>query len=309
MSNNDDYADLTAIKGIGPARQQWLRTTLGVRTYNDLAVLSADDIEARLKAEGQVASRNEIERWIVQAQELASADLLSQMESVGTEAGGKVAFPAKEGEWKPFASFVVEFQAWQNAGQAEEQRTKVHYMEGDIEETWSGLVSERLCQWMLDQLGEKAQLGETAEQQRPDAVKQAEPETMEISQIRIYRPPHTESPIAIAKADQPFPSSIKGEEPFACEVSFALTRPVAAEVAEMPVTYRVQFYASNRSTGARAHLGDTGPDALVEGELAYTARLPSVTLSPGSYRLQVVVTLQGAHVIPGHLEVPLLQVV
>ncbi|MCK4471724.1 MAG: hypothetical protein KAW49_08045, partial [Anaerolineae bacterium] len=64
--------DLTVIKGIGPARQQWLRESFNVRTYGDLAVLSADEIESRLKAEGRIASRSEIEQWIARAQELAA---------------------------------------------------------------------------------------------------------------------------------------------------------------------------------------------------------------------------------------------
>ena len=38
--------DLTAIKGIGPARQQWFKESLNVSTYEDLAALSAEEVEA-----------------------------------------------------------------------------------------------------------------------------------------------------------------------------------------------------------------------------------------------------------------------
>jgi predicted flap endonuclease-1-like 5' DNA nuclease len=65
--------DLTAVKGIGPARRRWLREAMSVHSYQDLAGTSAPDIEARLKAEGQVISKTEIGRWVAQAQGLALA--------------------------------------------------------------------------------------------------------------------------------------------------------------------------------------------------------------------------------------------
>ena len=55
--------DLTVISGIGKARQEWLRKTFHVRTLLDLAKLSADDIEAKLKRyflmQNTISKRNE----------------------------------------------------------------------------------------------------------------------------------------------------------------------------------------------------------------------------------------------------------
>ena len=71
-STEKAYDDLTAIKGIGPIRQRWLRESLHVRTYLDLTSFPANEIEARLKADGQqVPPRSAIEKWLVEAQELA----------------------------------------------------------------------------------------------------------------------------------------------------------------------------------------------------------------------------------------------
>jgi predicted flap endonuclease-1-like 5' DNA nuclease len=145
-SSDREDDDLTVIKGIGPARQQWLRGSLGVRTYRDLAALSTDEIESYLKAEGQIVSRSDIEQWIARAQELAAAADLSS---------GRVDSPTSEGEWQPFASFVVEFQAREVKRRAEEQRTTIHHMEADKGEAWPGIEGERLCQWMLEQVSEK----------------------------------------------------------------------------------------------------------------------------------------------------------
>jgi hypothetical protein len=69
-TSNKKRDDLTEINGIGPVRQEWLRESLDVYTFRDLAVLSVDEIESRLKTEGKIISRSEIEAWIDQAQEL-----------------------------------------------------------------------------------------------------------------------------------------------------------------------------------------------------------------------------------------------
>ena len=55
------HDDLTILQGIGPARQQWLRASFGVRTFADLAALSPAAIEQRLKEDGQIARRLLIE--------------------------------------------------------------------------------------------------------------------------------------------------------------------------------------------------------------------------------------------------------
>jgi hypothetical protein len=128
-------ADLTGVKGIGPARQQWLRTRLGVRTYADLAALNPQDVHARLKEDGQITSLAVIESWIAHAAQLAG--------QAGTPT------PAPDKAWRPFASFVVEFQSHATSG---EVRTTVHHMEADLTEKWAGIQQEALCRWMLAQI-------------------------------------------------------------------------------------------------------------------------------------------------------------
>jgi hypothetical protein len=305
--------DLTAIKGIGPARQQWLRESLGVHTYRDLAALSVSVIGSRLKAEQQVVSLAEIGRWIAQAQELAKAaddpsGRRPEAEGPGTEASAKSL--AGRTEWQPFASFVVEFQARQVEGQAAERRTTVHYMEVDRSKTWPGIEGEQLCQWMLGQAGERVQRGPEPEEGAPIEARPvaSPPVTVEITQIQAFQPPKTRTPIGIGRAGQPFSGFVRSDEPFELVVSFALAGPAATEIAKKQVTYRAQFYARRRPTGERAHLGDTEPGALVEGDLTYTTKLPQAALGPGVYRLWALVTLQSTPPSMGQFEVPLLQV-
>jgi hypothetical protein len=312
--------DLTTIKGIGPARQKWLRQSLDVRTFQDLAALSGDEIESQLKAEGRTVLRDEIEEWIAQAQDHVARHLRSDgvVESA-IEAGVEGHSPAEESAWKPFASFVVEFQARRVASGAEEQRTAVHYVEADRTEVWPGVTGERLWQWMLDQVGEKLYSEpEESRAEKPGARDagplagvqpiSVSPATVTITQLGAFQPPQTEAPNAVGRAGQPFQGYVRGGASFALKASFELVEPDAAEARNEHRTYRAQFYAHNPATGTTTFMGTTEPKTLVKGQSSYSAVLPAVSLPPGIYRLRVMVTLQGTPRALGFLEVPLLQV-
>jgi hypothetical protein len=60
--------------------------------------------------------------------------------------------PSNNDDWKPFASFVVEFQMRTHTDQRAEHRTKAHHIEEDTCAHWPGLESTQLCQWMLQQV-------------------------------------------------------------------------------------------------------------------------------------------------------------
>lgn len=224
-------------------------------------------------------------------------------------ARGKANPSTGKGEWKPFASFVIEFQARKIKGRAEEKRSTVHYMEADKSETWSGIEAERSLQWMLDQLGEKVQqepMKETPSKARPA---EAPPVTVRITDIQAFQPPETEKSIGVGQAGRPFPGSLRSGESFALEVSFGLAGLAEAAIAEQQVVYTAQFHACNVSAGGITHLGNTEPDTLAAGKISYKAMLPEASLPPGLYRLRTLVRLKGAPAIPGYLEVPMLHVV
>jgi len=316
-SNASKSDDLTVIKGIGPARQRWLRESFNVGTFRDLAALSVDEIESRLKDEKQIVARNEIEAWIVQAQELAlTAAQPSPQDLVPAAVNAEEDDTVSTGrsEWKPIASFVVEFQARVVESRAEEYLTRVHHVETDIDATWPGIESKALCQWMLEQMGEKA-LPKKSEERRAEEPLAGLPPTpgapvrVDVTQIRLFQPPDAATPTGISQADQPFPGFIKSSQPLALEASLALGELAGVDLTKGVVTYLAQFYARDLSTGVRIHLGDSMPGRLAEEKLDYTAMLPEATLSPGVYRLQVLATLQEVPAVPGLLDVPLLQVV
>jgi hypothetical protein len=313
--------DLTAIRGIGVTREQWLRESLNVHTFRDLATLSADEIESKLKAEGRAVHRNEIEEWLAQAREWAGNDLPSpQFEESAVEADTTANSPAVEGAWKALASFVVEFQVRRvSEGREVEKRTTAHHVEADKSEEWPGIEGEQLRQWMLEQVGEKlppepekevpveepVRLAQVAEAQPGAGL----PATVAVARLRAFQPSRTKVPSAVGEAGQPFHGCVRGNETFALEASFELAGPAAVEAASERRTYSLQFYARDLSTRASTHLGSTPPDRLVEDKLSYTAVLPEIILPPGMYRLQAVATIQSTPPVLGYLEVPLLQVV
>ena len=152
-SSNRECDDLTLIKGIGEATDRWFRQSFKTQTFRDLAALSSGEIEARLKDSGRTTSRNKIEEWLVQARDLAGMSTRAPQrsgQSGNAQGAEKPRSPSGEGKWKPFASFIVEFQAYELAGQKTEQRTTVHRMEnGGESASWPGIEEEQLCRWML----------------------------------------------------------------------------------------------------------------------------------------------------------------
>ena len=122
-TKKEKYDDLTEIKGIGLHRQQWLKKSFGVCTFSDLAALTVDEIETRLKAERSGVGRKTIEVWIDEAKALADvASPEQELEAESVESGGRASFPSGETKWNSLASFRVDFQTRQAADRGEEQR-------------------------------------------------------------------------------------------------------------------------------------------------------------------------------------------
>lgn len=321
-----EFDNLTVIKGIGAKTQKWLRQSFKIHTFGDLAALSADEVESQFKAEGRIISRNVLDEWIAQAgraaEELAA---IHSPASRGTEilqskpdpkaANSDTAYklqvehrPAKK-DWKPVASFVVEFQHRSANGQTE-QRTTVHHMEDDKDVAWSGIEREQLQRWMLERLPTMTEEVEKRNERGPGIRASATalpPVNVQITQVRLLQSPETDTPL-FARG-QAYPGFIDGAKSFTLETTFNLSGPGAADTAKTHSPFVAQIYAHNLSTAENTHLGDTPPDSLADSKFSYTARLAEATLAPGIYRFDCLASLQGVLVPPGHQRLPRLQVV
>ncbi|MGD8992843.1 MAG: hypothetical protein PVI00_15410 [Desulfobacterales bacterium] len=305
------YDDLTEIKGIGMHRQQWLKRSFGVSTFSDLAALTVDEVETRLKAEKSGVGRKTIEVWIDKAKALAEAASPEQeLEAPTVESGGGASLLSGEIEWSSLASFQVDFQTRQAEDRVEEQRTQVHHIETDSLEKWSGIQTDRLFQWIQNQLNEiikekPAKEPPTAELLSSETLPS---QKLAVTYVRVFQPPKAETPIGSAPAGRPFPGMLKADQPFTLQAGFELDKLAADEAAGSKVTYKAEFHARNRSTGAKHHLGNSKPKSFVAGRVSYDTVLPKVRLNPGHYSLGVLVTIQSRTSSIGHLELPLLKV-
>jgi hypothetical protein len=316
-SNEKIYDDLTAITGIGPARQRWLREAFGIRTYQDLAALSANQIESQLKADRQIASRSAIEAWPIQAREFATSAGRSStpaLESADERFTKEANSLTREDGWKDLAQFVVVFQTREVEGQVEERRTAVHHMEKDTGTHWPGIESKKLCYWILDQIRDQVELKpeeyDLTQPQPAEAPSAAKSHAeVKITQIRVFQPPQSETPTQSIEPGKPFYGSVKGSSPFTLEVAFELAGPAAADIAREQVECNAQSYVYDQAKATSILLGDTGPNTFEEEKFAYTFTLPEATLQQANYRLWVLVTPQAGLAVPDFLEVPTFEVV
>jgi hypothetical protein len=290
--------DLTVIEGIGAQRERLLREALGIRTYEALATLSAADVESRLRAEGQVASRSVIEVWIARARELAK--------------GGKSA----QQDWRPFAQFVVEFQRRDAKAGAKQPvvryRTQVHGIEADETKRWAGIDGERLCAWMLrsaniESMPEERESAPVESDAEPGAASSLT--AFEMTEIRLFQLPEAETPHGLSVRGRPFSGTVRGEEPFASEVSFALTEEAASAEAKRGRRYQIELVAEDLATAASTPLGKTTSVMVTPDTLSYTTVLPEATLPAGVYRLSVLASRENDGVVSEFLGAPLLRVV
>lgn len=233
-------------------------------------------------------------------------------ESAPIEVEGNLPLSVQDGTWNTFASFAIELQNKQVEGRVE-QRTIVRHIEANTVRICSEIESNslhdsfasQLQQWIQSQIGESMQPEPEAEQS--DVTTSV---TAQIAQLALFQPPQSRMPAIVNRAGQGFSSFVQSGELFALAITFQLTGLKVANIAKQRIRYSAQAYARHRVTGAIASLGDTEATLLVQERPFYTALLPETTLQqPGLYRLQVLVTFQGATLPPAFFDVPMLQVI
>ncbi len=308
--------DLTRIKGIGPSRQKWFRDALGVTSFGQLAQLSPEVIETALREEGRIVSRSAIEEWIMEADRFASGE-----RGVATWSGG----PFRNDGWRPFASFVVEFQE-RKVDDHVEQRTLVHHMESAEEQTlihemdegakaktWPGLESRQLCSWMIRRLDTGKRRKEAVARTVEPGAAGAPPAAAQIEMklLRIYQPVDTTTPLLIGSAERNVPVSgvLKGSEPFAVEAVFGMEEGSATATGIRSGSCVTTFYLRNIATGSRQQLGEPCRKSPLPGENSCLVELGAPAIPPGPYQLTAVVILQGGGCGLGSMDSSPLQVV
>jgi hypothetical protein len=320
MHSQDHEPDaLTAIKGIGEVKQRWLQDA-GIQSLQDLAARSVDELERALAATGRHVPRGELESWIEQAQALTkispspvAVEAVVERETQAVSASEQAIQPSPNNGWKAVARFMVEFQTLAAPGGEgfEPYRTAANHVMRDGDQIlkrqiWPGLQSEQLCQWMLEQLGEKSPAATPTD---TDASVVNAPVQVEITALQIIQPPDRGSPLELSRPNQPAQALIHRGMPLALVALFVLAGKGAANAPYQDTHYRAQFYLRDQITGTHLHLGDAAPAPLVAGRSMYQARIEVASLQAGLYRLWVVVLLSSKPPAVASLEVPLLHVI
>jgi hypothetical protein len=297
-SSGNSYDDLTVIKGIGKAREKWLRDTFKIHTYRDLTDLSVSKIESQLKAEGKIVSRNAIEGWIKEANEfipeVAASERIDDRPTPGDMARNLNSSGHQNG-WKPFATFLVYFQKRENKEQEIAFQTLVHYMEEDRETSWSGIEINGISAWLLRQISDHVDYSndvaptkiEEPEESAQKALSNAE---IKIDQVRIFQPAGADTPAHQFETEQLLKGELESNRPFRLEVDFALTGESAREVSKEGIACMARCYEYDNNTKASALLAEAKHLNLKAEKLTYTIDLPEASLSSGDYRLVVMVT-------------------
>lgn len=313
--------DLTAIRGIGVTKRQWLEA-VGICTVQDLAQLTADTLKAQLKAQGYAVARSDIERWIIQAQAWMDApDLAESPAAIAEDVDRSVppetpSLPAAEPgsvpspapmsaptvEWLPTASFAVEFQSCYGTAGTEYQAI-VRSLTTGRTEIWQGYELGQLQPWLWQQLGLNGPIASAVERQTPSVP----PLPVEVTQLRIVQPGQTAQPLIADQAEPVFTGTLLADQPFWVEVTVDI--PVTAIAELSTLLYRVGCQARHLASGTVCQLGEMQLSQPFSGGSTCVLVLPEARLQqPGAYRLQVAATIDNLPATTGYFKVPVLEV-
>lgn len=309
------FDDYTAIRGIGPARQKWLRDSFAIHTYRELAALTESEIEAKLKAEGKIVSREAIKSWLEQARDLIP-EIEAGQEMVGEPVAGelteKLNSAGHKNGWSPFASFLVYFQTQDKDSSQSSYQTLVHHMEADRESNWPGIAVNQLTAWMLDQIGDLVDVSEVMDGLEMEYPGAPAPESkiaadIKIDRVSIFQPVSAGEPVYQVEAGQSIEGELAGSQPFRFVVDFSLIGRNSEDLAEQGITCLARCYEYDNQTSSSALLTESAPANLEAGKLDYTFEIPEASLPPGDYSMWVVVTTnQTKRLMPNFLELPVL---
>jgi hypothetical protein len=258
---------LTKIKGIGPARQKWFVEAFDASSFADLAALSVDDIETRLKADGRRVSRSEIKEWLTQANTLAG-----------------------EKTWKTLATFVVNYQASQLPDGNLEFQTTAHFIEKDKNKIWSEIQQEQICEWMESQF-ELPQLKSSSTQQSTLPDKPAlttYPLQVTANQVRLRQSPNYEVTTNLLEEDRIFLGHVSQEHAINLELDFQIRDHSGNEVWAAPDDYQVQCHVHNLRTGDTSVLGMKGGNLGDDERTVQSVSLSELTVMPGIYEMELL---------------------
>lgn len=217
---------------------------------------------------------------------------------------------ARKDEWRPIATFVVEFELRGGDEAPAERRTRAHHHEAMLDKSWAGFVRVELCDWIAAQL--QGQLDSVYAQQAQGVARRAQeqpgsPATdWHLDGVRLCRAGNA-APIAMPyDRGRCTPALLAAGSPFVIELELARSATGSHALAQVH-GYRVR--AHNRDTRSNLELGSA---PLVDHDHASRKTLSlnvSALTIPGSYRLECVPLTADGALDTAVIAIPLLQIV
>jgi hypothetical protein len=326
LDTNKKFDDLTVIKGIKTTRQQWLRESLNIETYGQLASLSSEKIISQFKKDQRkpLPSRDDVEQWIADARKLATADLTSLQvkDPKEIQPAAISEYSSALPNWNSIGAFFVQLQIRKVEEEKIEERVMAKHIPVAENGTWleedpqkepveftDDRQGEHFYDWMRAQVISKfdkenhviARYAETT-------LQEAQQINLDVTKLSVYQPPNTLVPLGIVEKGKLFNGFIIGNEAFNIEISIELSSTPSSDIHIKGTRFKVRCYAYSRSTGKQLNLGDTKPEPLIKNKLAYTTILKEAILPPGMYLLKVIPELMGSVNTIGLFEFPFFQV-
>ena len=326
-----EYDDLSVISGIGPVRQRWLRDSLDVSTFRGLAMLSASMATEQLKADGHNIPAGELEKWIAAAQEKLREKPDSPKIGWQPFAAFVVEFQARDvadnsSERRTVAHYMEgdKEQVWSGL----EGKELCRWILSNLGEYISTEVSESDVLEEATTEDEPSASAETATVilAEPDeattlAVEEAElgarskvekaplgrqPVIISVQQLRINQPSYSQTTITAGRIKKLFAGDILSDTLFHLEARFA-TQIEASNGRDLEqIGYHAEFYARDRSSGENLFLGESEQEKLFADKANYVTSLSELILPAGTYRIEVLVTVETSPPARGYLAAPLL---
>jgi predicted flap endonuclease-1-like 5' DNA nuclease len=336
---NESTGDLTQIKGIGPAKRQWLQDELEISSIQDLARASANQIYRRLRDAGHSISQNEIRNWMAQAeaalekksaQEITPERPETDADSSPTKSGS-LALPGKvsQGElpssgqkvelhsgrddWSTLATFSVAFQSRAIEG-GQEVQTVARHLEQDNSRAWPGLNNEGVQLWMLEQIQvvTSTSKSSTVPAKISAASAKQELQQFQVKYIYLVQPNQTGSPIVFNPEAKTVLGCLSADRSFSLEFLIGhgkhQTQPLDFQESFSPC--RIQLGAK-RLTPPRGNkvIEETVSMTWVSDKSLLRMTLHNLQLSEGLYLLEALISFPDFNGFSIFAKIPRLQVV
>jgi hypothetical protein len=229
-----------------------------------------------------------------------------------------------------------------------ERRISAHKMQdGGISAAWTGIEQQPMCAWIADHLGaDWAEAGTDAAPEAgaaerllgadptappavsephktlppsaasmvatsDDAATPVEPRVvaLAVSHVRPVRPGSHGAANTSGHAVEPTREPLQGDAPFDLEALVRVEAVSPCGPAQEPLSGSVQFFCRNMATAEKRRLGEVPWEQAAQGGTTHCARLSSVCLPKGRYRLASIAKARGTAHQVAYSEGPLLEVV